>query len=108
MAETKCSTCLAVAAGGRIRLTADTAALLEGLVHLERKGVTVSRRLAMIDHNVEAVTLFEAELKLYDSLLDEIHRTQAEKGWASRVELLRSHPEGPGSPVPQGPGQPMG
>jgi len=87
-----CPTCAAVAHGGRIRLNEETALLLEALlVGARRQSVRVRRR-TIDSGEEEAQREADEQLGLIKLTLEEIHRTQVEKGWPSLGQLQRSHP----------------
>jgi hypothetical protein len=80
------------AGGGRIRLTEETAMLMEALlVGARRQGVRARRR-TIDSHDEAGQRETDRQLGLIKMTLEEIHRTQTEKGWPSLGQLQRSHP----------------
>lgn len=87
-AETTCPTCLGVSRGGRIRLTEETADLLDLLLRDKRNEQLQFRRVA-IDGGVDPKP-YNDRLATVDLALEEVQRTRVEMGW-SHGQLQRSH-----------------
>ena len=78
---TECSTCLAIARGGRVRVTAETALLLEVVLRLARRMMLRWRREAIIENNEEMVKHWNQSIRSSDRLVEEVARTMKEMGW---------------------------
>lgn len=81
MSQPECPVCVAIAAGGRIRLTEESAQLLEALLRTARRASVRDRRAAINSDDSPRRTEAERALRLIDSSIEEIERTQSEKGW---------------------------
>lgn len=88
-----CPVCAAVASGGRIRLTEPTAQLLIAVLRDARRKALRERRVSLSPalHPSFLATANE-QLKLIDSVMEEVERTQTEKGWPTLGQLQRPHP----------------
>jgi hypothetical protein len=89
---TDCPTCLAVARGGRIRVTEEGADLSVTAYHLLRGVLLRSRRAALDSDDPGLASEVNLQIRQVDVLLEELARTQIEKGWrTSHVEPERTH-----------------
>ena len=81
MVDTKaeCSTCRAVAGGGRIRMTSEGAELLELLLRDKESEQLQNRKLAKEVGG--PVSGYNDRIALVRQLLGEVERTQTEMGW---------------------------
>lgn len=74
-----CPVCLSVAAGGRIRLTDEGAAVVEVLLRSALSETLKNRRIA-INAGADA-SVHRERAKLLQRTLEEIERTQIQMGW---------------------------
>jgi hypothetical protein len=102
---TDCPVCASVASGGRIRLTEDSAALLVALLKTARRESMIVRRVALDNDDPSMSHEASMAVRLMDSTIDEIERTQTEKGWqTSHGQFQRPDEEGASSRSPEGAG----
>jgi hypothetical protein len=91
MSPSDCPVCAAVASGGRVRVTEESAQLLFAVLRdMRRRGVR-ERRSALTASDDSFVSEANHQLKLIDWLMEEIERTQVEKGWPTHGQLQRSN-----------------
>lgn len=89
---TECETCLAVANGGRIRLTESRAGLLVSLLRKERHEQLVQRRIGIDGWDPAGASVASDVIRDIDVLLEEVERTRIERGWRTSHEPERSNP----------------
>jgi len=77
--NSECPVCVAVAQGGRIRLTAWRALFLQELLKDERFELLLERR-EQLDRDMDATSV-NHQLKEVDAILKEVDRTIEEMGW---------------------------
>jgi hypothetical protein len=65
----------------RIRVTEETASLIEMLLREDRRASVHARRIHIEGGAFEATHLENAHIRLVDFVLEEVERTQIEQGW---------------------------
>lgn len=85
-----CPVCAAVASGGRIRLTEGSAQLLIAVLRDARRKALRERRRSLDAEDAARVETANGQLKLVDHTIEEIERTQIEKGWPTLGQLQRA------------------
>lgn len=79
----ECPRCAAVAKGSRVRLTEESAQLLEALLRNQRRKSLRERRTAINRDDPAARSEAERQLKLIDFVIEEVEDAQYENGWHS-------------------------
>jgi len=78
-----CPRCAAVAKGSRVRLTEESAQLLEALLRSQRRISVRERRRAINRDDATARAEAERQLKLIDFVIEEVESAQFENEWHS-------------------------